>query len=560
MSLKRNLIGGVVAIGLLACGPGGAHAQSKIDKLEDQIQAQQQQVQELKEQLQELKEQQRQQAEQAEVVRNQAAQAAAEVKKANSGGLAGTYHVGGVTLKVGGFIESATIYRSSNETADVGSVLGSNKNGGIPFNNVFLGTAGAAGPGVNNYGLSEIRESARQSRLSLLASGNPDSSSTLIAYWENDFLGQGGTANSNESNSYNLRMRHAFLEYDRSDWGVNLLAGQTWSLATLDGHALDPFKVVTPLSIDAQYNVGYTWMRQPQVRLTDQVYPGIWLAVSAENPQLNNPYNAPGFTVQKEGGSGGGLLSDSNTTFSFDGMPDFIAKAAFEPGWGHYEIFGLVRQFRSDNIANPAAAPPVVLPATASKGLQTAMGGGIGWGAVLPVMPGRVDVTLSGMYGEGIGKYASGQLPDVTFNPATGAIAPITEVQAMVGVIGHPTPTLDLYGYWGIEQEGKKDFTIAGVETGGYGNPNFNNTNCAYGNNSAAVGPGVLTTKNGTCDVHTLSELQLGGWWNFYKGDYGRMAFGASYAYVDVGTFSGFGGSPRTHDNIVMASFRYYPF
>jgi hypothetical protein len=557
MSLKRNLIGGGVAIGLLAFGPGGAHAQSKIDKLEDQIQAEQQQVQELKEQLLELKEQQRQQAEQAEVVRNQAAQVAAEVKKADSGGLGGTYHVGGVTLKVGGFIESATIYRSGNETADVGSVLGSNKNGGIPFNFAFFGTAGAAAPGVNNHNIAEVRESARQSRLSLMASGNPDPNTTLIAYWENDFLGQGGTANSNESNSYNLRMRHAFMEYDRKDWDLNLLAGQTWSLATLDGHGLDPLKVITPLSIDAQYNVGFNWMRQPQVRLTEQVYPGIWLAVSAENPQMNNPYNAPGYTVQKEGGSGGGLLSDSNTTFSFDGMPDFIAKATIEPGWGHYEVYGLVRQFRSENVA--LLATP--LPLTATAGNQTALGGGLGFGAVLPVMPGWVDVTFSGLYGKGIGKYASGQLPDVTFNPTTGAIAPITEIEAMVGVIGHPTPTLDLYSYWGIEKENALTFGTDATTAGGYGSPFFNNNQCAYGNNTATtavIAPG--SAKNGTCDVSALWELQLGGWWNFYKGDYGKMAFGASYAYVDVGTFAGVGGSPHTHDNIVMASFRYYPF
>ena len=556
MLLKRNLIG-VAALGaMLALGMGTAHAQSKLELLENQIQNlqtnYQSQIQGLQAQVDQLKEQQRMTAEQAEVVRNQAAQATAAVKQASSGGLNGTYHVGGVTLKIGGFIESATIYRSANETADVGSVFGSNKNGGIPFDHAFLGAAGAAAPGVNNAGISEFRESARQSRLSLEASGQPDPYTTLTAYWENDFLGQGGTANSNESNSYNLRMRHAFLEYDRSDVGFNLLAGQAWSLATLDGHGLDPFKVITPLSIDAQYNVGFNWMRQPQLRATENFAPGFWAAVSVENPEINNPYNAPAYTVQKEGGSGGGLLNDSNTSFSFDGMPDIIAKLAAEPGWGHYEVYGLARQFRSENIA-------AGLPKTATAGMQSAMGGGIGFGAVLPVVPHLVDVTLSGLYGKGIGKYASGQLPDVTFNSATGAIAPITEIEAMVGVIGHPTPTVDLYSYWGVEKENSKTFGSASSGNG-YGSPTYNNTNCAYGNNSASVSKAVLTATNGTCNVEELWQLQLGGWWNFYKGEYGRMAFGASYSYVNVGTFAGIGGAPSTHENIIMASFRYYPF
>ncbi len=176
-------------------------------------------------------------------------------------------------------------------------------------------------------------------------------------------------------------------------------------------------------------------------------------------------------------------------------------------------------------------------------------------------MPKLLDVTVSGLWGEGIGKYASGQLPDVTFNPTTGAIAPIPEIEAMVGVIGHPAPTLDLYGYAGIEHETAKAFGATDATAGGYGNPLYNNTNCAYGNDSVTASTATLTAKNGTCDVDTLYEFQVGGWWNFYKGEYGRMALGASYAYAGVNTFGGAaGGAPSTGDNIVMVSFRYYPF
>ena len=553
MSLKLTLIGGVAVGALLAFTAGSVHAQTSdrrtsVQVLENQIQQLQQnyqsQIQNLQIQVDRLKNQQRQKAEQAEMVREQAARTQAEVKKASTGGLKGTYHVGGVTLTVGGFIESATIYRSSNETADVGSILGSNGAGnGIPF-----GTGQTTG---NNRGLGEFRESARQSRLSLLATGKPDDVTTLTAYWENDFLGQGDTANSNESNSYNLRMRHAFMEYDRSDWRFNLLAGQTWSLATLDGAALDPFKVVTPLSIDAQYNVGFNWMRQPQVRLTERFAPGLWAAVSFENPQLTTPgglfAGIPGETLNvKEAGGGGGLLNASGTTFSFDGMPDIVAKVAAEPGWGHFEVYGLARQFRDQ-------VTPTGVPIFPSNSTKSAFGGGIGFGAILPIVPHRLDVTLSGLYGAGIGKYASGQLPDLAFDGA-GNPKPITEIEAMVGLIGHPTPTVDVYGYWGIEQARKEAFTGAGGVPLGYGNPNYLNTGCSYGNLS------FNKAKSASCNVDQLWEGQVGAWLNFYKGEYGRMALGASYAYVNVGTFAGIGGAPSTNENIVMTSFRYYPF
>src|SRR6185312_16191989 len=109
MSFKRSLVSGVAVGALLALTAGAAMAQDSptVRKLENQIQQLQQnyqsQIQSLQSQVDQLKEQQRMNAEQAEVVRNQAAQAAAEVKRASAGGggLNGTYHVGGVTLKIG---------------------------------------------------------------------------------------------------------------------------------------------------------------------------------------------------------------------------------------------------------------------------------------------------------------------------------------------------------------------------------------------------------------------------------------------------------------------------
>ena len=44
-------------------------------------------------------------------------------------------------------------------------------------------------------------------------------------------------------------------------------------------------------------------------------------------------------------GTGGGLYNGT-TNYSYNASPDFIGKIVFEPGFGHYEVFGLVRDFR----------------------------------------------------------------------------------------------------------------------------------------------------------------------------------------------------------------------
>ncbi len=155
----------------------------------------------------------------------------------------GTFRLGGVTVQIGGFIEAASIARSRNEVADISS----NFNTGIPL------------PNVQPFHEGEFRESARQSRLSLLATANVNSATSVGAYYETDFQGGSPTANSNESNSYNLRLRQAYAQLDQKDLGLHVEAGQAWSLLTLDKHGIIPRQEDIPLTIDAQYVPGFNW-------------------------------------------------------------------------------------------------------------------------------------------------------------------------------------------------------------------------------------------------------------------------------------------------------------
>src|SRR5208337_4785098 len=68
------------------------------------------------------------------------------------------------------------------------------------------------------------------------------------------------------------------------------------------------------------------------------------VAVALENPQatLTTHGNASNFLL---GESGASNSYNTGTTYSFNPAPDLIAKAAFDPGFGHYEVFGLVDRF-----------------------------------------------------------------------------------------------------------------------------------------------------------------------------------------------------------------------
>ena len=436
-----------------------------------------------------------------------------------------TLQAGPVTFTFGGFTELATIYRNRNESADVGSDF----NAGIPYNN------------NPNSQVSEFRESARQSRFSLLVQGEQYQGVQAEAYMETDFLGAANTANSRESNSYNLRMRVFYGRFTTA-WGLDVLAGQSWSLATLYTQGLAPRQENVPLTIDAQYVVGFNWTRNPQVRVVEHFSKKFSLGISLESPQgvtgnggISCSGLAPGSSCvppnvdfQNLGNPGG--LMNATTTYTTDVAPDVIIKAAWDPGFGHYEIYGLSRWFNS----------------SISRQSSTVAGGGIGAGMILPLVPNRLSFQVSGLIGKGIGRYGSGQMPDVTMRP-NGQLSPISEYEAMLGLIFTPTRALRIYAYAGREKE-SSNYVVNGSVTYGYGAPTYNNSGCY-----ATSGPCVA-------NAQSIQEETLGTWWKYYHGKLGDLQFGLQGAYLQKDAFAGVGGAPSANIFIGMASFRYYPY
>jgi hypothetical protein len=173
-----------------------------------------------------------------------------------------------------------------------------------------------------------------------------------------------------------------------------------------------------------------------------------------------------------------------------------------------------------------------------------------------PLIPQYLEFTGNMLYGRGVGRYAPGQLPDVTI-ASDGSLTPLVGLTAMAGLIGHPWDGLDVYAYAGLERVNASYFNV-GTTLLGYGNPGFSNAGCTIVTLSSFAG--ATPPANCIANNRSLSDVTVGFWQNVYKGDYGRVAVGAQYEYIIRGVFAGIGGAPSTADNIAMTSIRYFPF
>ena len=287
--------------------------------------------------------------------------------------------------------------------------------------------------------MSELNFSGRQSRLSVLVTGDAGSYK-LSGYWEMDFLGTGTTSNNNQSNSYVMRQRQIWGQFATAG-GFTVTGGQMWSLVTEDGRFEDPRTEIQPLTIDSQYLVGYTWTRQPGIHVEQRFGFGdaknsdITLGASAEQAQITN-FTAAGpipteFFFGGVGNNGGlynaaGNVGGGNTagtgaltTYANNVAPDIIVKAALDVPKVHAEIGGIGRFLRNEyfpvlTVAGTASAPvytysPILRTSTATAG------GGFFTVRVKP-MP-LFEVALQGMFGTGVGRYGSSQLADATLKP-----------------------------------------------------------------------------------------------------------------------------------------------
>lgn len=463
-----------------------------------------------------------------------------------------TIHFRGINLTPGGYAEGAFVRRSRALGADLPT----------PFNSVPM-------PGASQSQMPEFFGSGRQSKTTLFADGRLKNVQ-LSSYVSGDFLSAGVTSNSNQTDSYTFRLRQAWGQA-KFDNGWSFLAGQSWSLVTETNKSiaidddLGRTNDARPKTIDPSYNVGFVFARQFGFRVTKTFGDKVAVAFAIENPQatLTTHGNAANYLLGSTGAS-----NSYNTTanYSFNPSPDIIAKVAFDPGVGHYEIFGLLDRFTGrvfpcvENFAS-ASCGSLTAASTFAAYNSSKNGGGFGASARWDIVR-RVTFGLKGFGGSGIGRYGPGGLPDVSIN-GDGTLHLVKNFLGLATFEAHLTKKLDFDSYGGFEYAGRAASfdPLANKGAGtvvGYGAPTFNNTGC--GNEtvpgSGGFAPGALV--NCTADTRSVLEGTGGIWYKFYNGNRGSFRVGAFYSYVSRFSWSGVGGAPYGIDNMEFLSFRYY--
>jgi hypothetical protein len=465
-------------------------------------------------------------------------------------------HYKQIKITPGGFFEGATVYRQRGIGGDINTQFT-----GIPYSGVSQGT------------LSEFNMSARQSRLSLAAEAK-NGSWAYKGYVEGDFLSAGVTSNSNESNSYTMRLRQGYGQATNN--GFTFAGGQMWSLLTENKKGIENGNQVTPLTIDPQYNAGFVWTRAPGLRAVKSFGDKFAIGISAEQAQTTNvtchaPSTAPvlcdALSYQVAGNTGG--LYDNQSNYSFNKLPDFIGKIAIDPGFGHYEIEGIISSFRDRYFPNaidcytgtPAVYAPCAAGAVGATNLSTS-GGGLGASARWSLANKKIDFGYKILAGAGIERYGTSTLPEVIVKP-TGALEPLRGGSSLATLELHPTPRFDLYSNFGVDYAERTIYNIGGTDYG-YGSPNQKTTGCQTEltptAGGGAGGSGSTPTSAGSCtaDNRAIGELTFGYWYRFYKGPMGTVQQGMQYSYAERATWAGTGGSPKATDGMWWTSFRYY--
>ncbi len=468
-----------------------------------------------------------------------------------------TIHFRGINITPGGYAAAEFVRRSRALSADLST----------PFNSLTM-------PGASQSQVSEFFGSARQSKITTYVNGrlkNVDLSSYVSA----DFLSAGVTSTSTSTNSYTLRLRQAWAQAKFNN-GWSFLGGQAWSLATENGKGISPdddlgrTNDARPKTIDPSYNVGFVFTRQYGIRLTKTFGDKVAFAVAMENAQgtLTTHGNGDNFLLGQAGASNS---YNTTSTYTFNPSPDIIAKAAFDPGFGHYEIFGLYDRF-TDRIfpcgevasATTTLCGGSTFPGPNALGAHNASkdGGGIGASARWTIAH-HLVFGVKGLGGSGVGRYAPAGLPDVSIN-GDGTLHLVKNLEGLT-TLEWKAKKFDIYGYGGVEyaQRTSSFDPITGKEVG-YGAPLFNNSGC-YTELPPAVSTGFTPTSltNCTADTRAVIEGTVGFWYRFYSGPRGRFQFGSQYSYLTRDTWSGVGFTkgvgvtPEGIDNMVFTSFRY---
>jgi len=206
------------------------------------------------------------------------------------------------SYKFGGFVKTDVIYSDYSS----GSYSGAGRDFYIP------GTT----PVGDGNGERYLDFHAKESRINFKSIHLLDNGAELGTFLEMDFQ-LSGHGDERVSNSFNPRLRHAFVTYNK--W----LVGQTWMTFQNVGALAENLDFIGP-------SESTIFGRQPMIRYTS----GPW-QIAAENPETTiTPYNG-----------GDRIIADDNS------IPDLVLRYNLSGDWGSFAAAGLLRELAYNNNA-----------------------------------------------------------------------------------------------------------------------------------------------------------------------------------------------------------------
>jgi hypothetical protein len=420
-----------------------------------------------------------------------------------------SFRIGIANFTPFGFIDFTGVYR--NEAT--GSAIGTTFNA-IPYANGSTGQ------------LSETKFSAQNSRVGLRVDSTVNDTKVL-GYLETDFLGNAPTNLGVTSNSDTLRMRVYFADLKHGPW--EFLAGQDWSLLTPNRRGISPMPpdIFYSNDMDTNYQLGLTWARQPQVRVTFHATDEFTMALSLENPDqyVGTAVVLPAAFTATEVDTGA-ATSQPNIFPDVIGKMAFDTKAVNDLPW-HFELSGLVSSYKINTYS------------AAINTDATAEGTGVQGAVDLELVKG-LSFVGTGFYSYGGGRYLFGSGPDfiVKAPDSTGAygIGLVKATSAILGLEYVAVPQDTVSAYWSTANFGQRYNKLATGTYVGYGYPGSANSN-----------------------NKSIEEFSLANTYTFWKNpSYGALQLIAQVSHIERTPWFVAAGQPgNANANMVWLDLRY---
>jgi hypothetical protein len=410
-----------------------------------------------------------------------------------------SFRIGNADFTPGGFMDLASIFRSTNVASGIGTSFG-----GIPYDNTAAGRQ------------SESRFSAQTSRVSLKVS-TKHGASAVTGYLEADFLGSAPGNLNVSTNSNTMRMRLYWLSVQRGKWEI--LGGQSWSMLTPGRNGISPVPsdLFYTQNVDSNYQVGLVWTRAPQFRVVYHAGNGFHAGFALENPQqyTGGAVTLPTFAVsQVDTGSNSGapnLHPDVQLKLAYDGK--IAGGRSF-----HVEAAGVLRGFR-------------IVRLDLSR--DSIHGGAGSLNANFELVK-SLRLIVTSYYGAAGGRYIFGLGPDVIVRP-NGDLSPVHSGSGIAGFEYQASPKSSLCAYYGVAYFGR-NYSPSGSTYVGYGFP------------------GASSSAN-----RTIQEWTVGYTHTFWKNPhYGAIQLINQYSYLERAPWSAPASGPQqAHAHMLYNNLRF---